>query len=366
MKITIQEKLEGNTVKREGKTFTGLALPFNTESRNGVTYNRESVEKNAETMIGRPVLWNHDDTIPSIGKVTGVETTSEGLTYELELDEEDELAKKISKKLEKQYISHVSIQALVEEESVKEYREDPEGSEGVRVEEFLELTVCNIPGFPETNATQKNTAVVTEAMLNPDKKIVEVEKEDDPCWDGYKMVGVKTKDGKEVPRCVPEELLNKEKELKGMKDKDPKKESEDMSKESIQRNIEKLEEKIAKIESTPQNLVISEAMSEEEANAVVELITQRVTEHLGMAMEEIREGLLNQESEKKDKPEDEEEGVDTVEGEETQKQQVEKEPVEKEREEEGYNPDSLKKNKKEKNVKQAWQEALQEIKKVNK
>ena len=335
MKITIQEKLEGNTVKREGKTFTGLALPFNTESRNGVTYNRESVEKNAETMIGRPVLWNHDDTIPSIGKVTGVETTSEGLTYELELDEEDELAKKISKKLEKQYISHVSIQALVEEESVKEYREDPEGSEGVRVEEFLELTVCNIPGFPETNATQKNTAVVTEAMLNPNKKI-------------------------------PEELLNKEKELKGMKDKDPKKESEDMSKESIQRNIEKLEEKIAKIESTPQNLVISEAMSEEEANAVVELITQRVTEHLGMAMEEIREGLLNQESEKKDKPEDEEEGVDTVEGEETQKQQVEKEPVEKEREEEGYNPDSLKKNKKEKNVKQAWQEALQEIKKVNK
>jgi hypothetical protein len=27
----------------------------------------------------------------------------------------------------------------------------------------------------------------------------------DPCWDGYKMVGKKEKDGKEVPNCVPED-----------------------------------------------------------------------------------------------------------------------------------------------------------------
>jgi hypothetical protein len=27
--------------------------------------------------------------------------------------------------------------------------------------------------------------------------------ESDPCWDGYEMVGMKTKDGKEVPNCVP-------------------------------------------------------------------------------------------------------------------------------------------------------------------
>jgi hypothetical protein len=26
---------------------------------------------------------------------------------------------------------------------------------------------------------------------------------DDPCWKGYEMVGTKTKDGKEVPNCVP-------------------------------------------------------------------------------------------------------------------------------------------------------------------
>ena len=28
-------------------------------------------------------------------------------------------------------------------------------------------------------------------------------KGDDPCWDGYEMIGTKEKDGKEVPNCVP-------------------------------------------------------------------------------------------------------------------------------------------------------------------
>jgi hypothetical protein len=27
--------------------------------------------------------------------------------------------------------------------------------------------------------------------------------ESDPCWDGYEMIGMKKKDGKEVPNCVP-------------------------------------------------------------------------------------------------------------------------------------------------------------------
>jgi hypothetical protein len=27
--------------------------------------------------------------------------------------------------------------------------------------------------------------------------------DENPCWKGYEMVGMKTKDGKEVPNCVP-------------------------------------------------------------------------------------------------------------------------------------------------------------------
>lgn len=35
----------------------------------------------------------------------------------------------------------------------------------------------------------------------------ELKDKDDPCWDGYVMVGHKMKDGKKVPNCVPEESL---------------------------------------------------------------------------------------------------------------------------------------------------------------
>jgi len=28
--------------------------------------------------------------------------------------------------------------------------------------------------------------------------------EKDPCWKGYEQVGMKSKDGKQVPNCVPE------------------------------------------------------------------------------------------------------------------------------------------------------------------
>jgi Mg2+ and Co2+ transporter CorA len=35
-------------------------------------------------------------------------------------------------------------------------------------------------------------------------------KGDNPCWEGYVMVGTKLKDGKEVPNCVPEEDVTEE------------------------------------------------------------------------------------------------------------------------------------------------------------
>jgi len=39
------------------------------------------------------------------------------------------------------------------------------------------------------------------------------EKDDDPCWEGYEQVGMKEKDGKEVPNCVPKKKSSNELEL---------------------------------------------------------------------------------------------------------------------------------------------------------
>ena len=35
-------------------------------------------------------------------------------------------------------------------------------------------------------------------------KLKDLLKEDDPCWKGYKQIGMKKKNGKKVPNCVPE------------------------------------------------------------------------------------------------------------------------------------------------------------------
>jgi hypothetical protein len=32
------------------------------------------------------------------------------------------------------------------------------------------------------------------------KRLTKIKK---PCWDGYEMIGMKEKDGREVPNCVP-------------------------------------------------------------------------------------------------------------------------------------------------------------------
>lgn len=39
-----------------------------------------------------------------------------------------------------------------------------------------------------------------------DKEGKRLKEEDDPCWDGYKQLGMKKKNGKEVPNCVKEEV----------------------------------------------------------------------------------------------------------------------------------------------------------------
>ena len=34
--------------------------------------------------------------------------------------------------------------------------------------------------------------------------VAEKEKKSDPCWSGYKQIGMKSKGGRKVPNCVPE------------------------------------------------------------------------------------------------------------------------------------------------------------------
>lgn len=58
---------------------------------------------------------------------------------------------------------------------------------------------------------QKIEAIVKETMEKYDyvveSKESVVSEDENPCWDGYKQIGMKTKNGKQVPNCVKESVV---------------------------------------------------------------------------------------------------------------------------------------------------------------
>ena len=53
---------------------------------------------------------------------------------------------------------------------------------------------------------EKSTAIaIARDQLNMAEQYDEISLEEDPCWDGYVMVGTKQENGQTVPNCVPEE-----------------------------------------------------------------------------------------------------------------------------------------------------------------
>ena len=57
--------------------------------------------------------------------------------------------------------------------------------------------------FEAANAAQQ--AAIAVNMKRAHKKPKEVDEDSDPCWTGYKQVGMKKKGGRKVPNCVPAE-----------------------------------------------------------------------------------------------------------------------------------------------------------------
>lgn len=45
-------------------------------------------------------------------------------------------------------------------------------------------------------------------------KFLDEESKENPCWDGYKQLGMKDKNGKKVPNCVKEETEDEKKKFK--------------------------------------------------------------------------------------------------------------------------------------------------------
>lgn len=140
----LTEKCSIDTQK-EGVSVVGLALPFNKVSRNGNFYVQKSIEDNAEGLIGKPVLFNHNEN-HVIGHVTNISMGEDGLHYEMDLDPEESIAKKVKRG----DLSNVSIQVLLDD-SQTVYDEE-KGVLNAYISEFLELSIVSIAGFADTTA----------------------------------------------------------------------------------------------------------------------------------------------------------------------------------------------------------------------
>ena len=58
----------------------------------------------------------------------------------------------------------------------------------------------------------KNNKLLFEKLTRWATNRVDEKKDSDPCWKNYKQVGMKTKNGKEVPNCVPKDSVDEAKE----------------------------------------------------------------------------------------------------------------------------------------------------------
>ena len=73
------------------------------------------------------------------------------------------------------------------------------------VDKFDKTTPDEITGDEKPNQTPKMMKKYAGEKQHT-KKGVAYEEVDEACWTGYKQIGTKKKNGKQVPNCVPEEV----------------------------------------------------------------------------------------------------------------------------------------------------------------
>lgn len=165
----------------------------------------EDLDKQVELTEGDVFYDTINETEAMISEINGDEVTVTTNSAEWAETVED-----VRSKLEDQDWVH-----LPDEERSTKQDDNPcwEGYEmvGTKVQDGEEVPNC----VPKSDVQQ-----TVGEMDNPTRREVlrqfnaqtDEKQDDDPCWEGYEMVGMKVQDGEKVPNCVPEdEVENAEK-----------------------------------------------------------------------------------------------------------------------------------------------------------
>lgn len=167
--LTESFSVESLDTEQSGVKISGFALPFDTTSRNGFSYRKESVTKNYKTLEGKPMFFNHDIESLPIGKVESVSIDDKGMHYKARLYPTTETEKAIVEKVKSGLINNVSIQCMYENANVDEST----GNFSVEVKEFLELSLVGVPGFADTTVQAVEKLRKEEQIKMAHKKLKE-------------------------------------------------------------------------------------------------------------------------------------------------------------------------------------------------
>jgi hypothetical protein len=147
----------------EPKVFiTGIAVDEGT-SRNKVHYAADVLEKSVSTLIGRPLLRDHnwEDVKSVIGKVMNAEYVNGEIIFRAEVDTAET---DIIRKMEKGYINAISIGVLTEDDVFV----DEQRVAHPHKLEFVELSVVTVPGVPNASISQ---VLHEKFSLNKEKEV---------------------------------------------------------------------------------------------------------------------------------------------------------------------------------------------------
>lgn len=222
----------------------GMLMPKNKISKNDVLYDWESVKNMHKDAIGKKVFYNHivDTEIPPTGKVIDswiVESgDNPGWYYAAQISKKSDYAQSIREG----NLDKVSLQIRASK-ATKEKTENGRSYTKAFVSSLKEVSLVGCPGFEETtlamtlqeafneseqqttknNPTQtkgvgtktkdddeEETPSVVEVKVREDVDLDSLGEDENPCWDGYVMIGTKTQNGREVPRCVPKDSTERQ------------------------------------------------------------------------------------------------------------------------------------------------------------
>jgi len=156
-KITEATTKPDRVKKKDTMTIEGIAISA-TESRNGITYLANELEKAAKTLEGKPLMMDHSGSVRDIvGRVIAAKYNSllEVIEFKASV-----LEPKIQEMINDGRITDVSIGA-----KVGDLAEQKDGKIVAINIEFLELSLVAIPGIVDAGITSINQAIEKSLVL---------------------------------------------------------------------------------------------------------------------------------------------------------------------------------------------------------